>query len=148
MVGAQCLPARGDVGDGLCGFILDRAFGRPLAVDQRIIRDTGAAQEFPHQPVVFRRDAQAEPVLVAEGRGGGIQIIERINIDPGLRHRDDQIGMPEGELFYRGDKLIAVDAMNDSRAYMVGKRLIEAGKSPDPALVADSQTDLKALLKP
>ena len=37
--------------------------------------------------------------------------------------------------------------MNDARAYMVGKRLIEAGKSPDPALVADPATDLKALLR-
>ncbi|MCF1707748.1 FAD-dependent oxidoreductase [Tabrizicola sp. J26] len=58
---------------------------------------------------------------------------------------------PEGDAvsfwYYRGDRLIAVDAMNDSRAYMVGKRLIEGGKSPDPALVADPATDLKALLK-
>ena len=39
------------------------------------------------------------------------------------------------------------DAMNDPRAYMVGKRLIEAGRSPDPALVADAASDLRALLK-
>ncbi len=49
--------------------------------------------------------------------------------------------------YYRGDDLLAVDAANDPRAYMVGKRLIEAGKSPDPALVADVATDLKALLR-
>ena len=49
--------------------------------------------------------------------------------------------------YYRGDRLIAVDAMNDSRAYMVGKRLIEMGKSPSPAIVADPGADLKALLK-
>ncbi|MEC3859811.1 FAD-dependent oxidoreductase [Mesobacterium sp. TK19101] len=49
--------------------------------------------------------------------------------------------------YYRGDRLIALDAMNDPRAYMVGKRLIEAGKSPDPAAVADPETDLKVLLK-
>lgn len=49
--------------------------------------------------------------------------------------------------YYRGDDLLAVDAANDPRAYMVGKRLIEAGKSPDPALVADAATDLKALLR-
>jgi len=30
---------------------------------------------------------------------------------------------------------------------MVGKRLIEAGKSPDADAIADPQTDLKALLK-
>mgnify|MGYP006283254677 CR=1 FL=1 len=49
--------------------------------------------------------------------------------------------------YYRGDALLAVDAMNDPRAYMVGKRLIEAGKSPEPEAVADPDTDLKALLK-
>jgi 3-phenylpropionate/trans-cinnamate dioxygenase ferredoxin reductase subunit len=49
--------------------------------------------------------------------------------------------------YYRGDHLLAVDAMNDSRAYMVGKRLIEMGKSPAPAVVADPATELKALLK-
>ncbi|MFG6580440.1 NAD(P)/FAD-dependent oxidoreductase [Sulfitobacter sp. 1A13191] len=49
--------------------------------------------------------------------------------------------------YYRGETLLAVDAANDPRGYMVGKRLIEAGKSPDPALVADPQTDLKALLR-
>ena len=49
--------------------------------------------------------------------------------------------------YYAGTRLLAVDAMNDARAYMVGKRLIEAGKSPDPVAVADPATDLKALLK-
>lgn len=49
--------------------------------------------------------------------------------------------------YYRGDDLLAVDAMNDARAYMVGKRLIEMKKSPDPALIADPETNLKALLK-
>jgi 3-phenylpropionate/trans-cinnamate dioxygenase ferredoxin reductase subunit len=39
--------------------------------------------------------------------------------------------------YYRDGRLIAVDAMNDARAYMVGKRLIEAGKSPRPRMVAD-----------
>lgn len=50
--------------------------------------------------------------------------------------------------YYNGDTLLAVDAMNDPRNYMIGKRLIEAGRSPDPALIADPATDMKALLKP
>lgn len=50
--------------------------------------------------------------------------------------------------YYRGTQLLAVDAMNEPRAYMVGKRLIDAGKTADPAVVADPETDLKALLKP
>lgn len=49
--------------------------------------------------------------------------------------------------YYAGDRLLAVDAMNDPRAYMVGKRLIEAGRSPDPAAIADTATALKSLLK-
>ena len=49
--------------------------------------------------------------------------------------------------YYAGDQLLAIDAMNDPRAYMVGKRLIEAGKSPAQDAVADPATDLKALLK-
>ncbi|MGC1503344.1 MAG: FAD/NAD(P)-binding oxidoreductase [Sulfitobacter sp.] len=49
--------------------------------------------------------------------------------------------------YYRGPELLAVDAMNDPRGFMVGKRLIEAGKSPAPEVIADPTTDLKALLK-
>lgn len=49
--------------------------------------------------------------------------------------------------YYRGRDLLAVDAMNEPRAYMVGKRLIDAGKSPDPDAVADPATELKTLLK-
>ncbi len=48
--------------------------------------------------------------------------------------------------YYRGGDLLAVDAMNDSRAYMVGKRLIEMGKSPSPEVI-ETAPDLKALLK-
>ncbi|WP_417601798.1 NAD(P)/FAD-dependent oxidoreductase [Pararhodobacter oceanensis] len=49
--------------------------------------------------------------------------------------------------YYRGDRLLAVDAMNDPRGFMIGKRMIEGGKSPDPALIENPETDLKAMLK-
>ncbi|UOA28554.1 FAD-dependent oxidoreductase [Pseudosulfitobacter sp. DSM 107133] len=49
--------------------------------------------------------------------------------------------------YYLGDQLLAVDAANDPRAYMIGKRLIEAGKTADPAIVADPDADLKPLLQ-
>jgi 3-phenylpropionate/trans-cinnamate dioxygenase ferredoxin reductase component len=48
--------------------------------------------------------------------------------------------------YYKGNDLLAVDAMNDSRAYMVGKRLIEMGKHPEPEVIKTTP-DLKALLK-
>jgi 3-phenylpropionate/trans-cinnamate dioxygenase ferredoxin reductase subunit len=48
--------------------------------------------------------------------------------------------------YYKENKLIAVDAMNDPRAYMVGKRLIESGRSPAPEMVADQAIDLKTIM--
>ncbi|TWI36930.1 NAD(P)/FAD-dependent oxidoreductase [Paracoccus sulfuroxidans] len=48
--------------------------------------------------------------------------------------------------YYAADTLRAVDAMNDPRAYMIGKRLIEASRSPAPEQVADAGFDLKGLL--
>lgn len=58
---------------------------------------------------------------------------------------------PEGDAvsfwYFKGDDLLAVDAMNDSRAYMVGKRLIETGRPVAPDVIADPATNLKALLK-
>ena len=47
--------------------------------------------------------------------------------------------------YYRQGTLIAVDALNDARAYMIGKRLIEGGISPDPAAIS-TVADLKALM--
>ena len=70
----------------------------------------------------------------------------------GLNMGYDRIVTRQGEgdvasfWYYRGNELLAVDAMNDSRAYMVGKRLIEMGKSP-AAEVIETALDLKALLK-
>ncbi|KPQ07284.1 MAG: ferredoxin--NAD+ reductase [Rhodobacteraceae bacterium HLUCCA12] len=49
--------------------------------------------------------------------------------------------------YYAGTRFLAVDALNDARAFMLGKRLLEAGRSPDPALVADPGCDLKSLLR-
>ncbi len=49
--------------------------------------------------------------------------------------------------YYHGDTLLAVDAMNSPRDYMVGKRLIESGKSPARVMVADMDTDIKDLMR-
>jgi 3-phenylpropionate/trans-cinnamate dioxygenase ferredoxin reductase component len=45
--------------------------------------------------------------------------------------------------YYAGDRLLAVDAMNDPKAYMTGKRWLEAGISPDAGRIADPATDLR-----
>jgi 3-phenylpropionate/trans-cinnamate dioxygenase ferredoxin reductase subunit len=71
----------------------------------------------------------------------------------GLNAGHDRIVVREGaggarsHWYFAGDRLLSVDAMNDPRAYMVGKRLIEAGRSADPAVLADPSADLKALLR-
>jgi 3-phenylpropionate/trans-cinnamate dioxygenase ferredoxin reductase subunit len=70
----------------------------------------------------------------------------------GLNTGYDQVVTRQGEgsvsyWYYKENQLVALDAMNDPRAYMVGKRLIEAGKSPAQDAVGNPETDLKALLK-
>jgi len=47
--------------------------------------------------------------------------------------------------YFAGATLLAVDAMNDPKAYMTGKRWIEAGRSPDPAALTDAGADLRSL---
>lgn len=58
-----------------------------------------------------------------------------------------ETGDARSHWYYQGETLLAVDAMNDPRNYMIGKRLIEAGKSPTKAQISDPETDMKALLR-
>ena len=45
--------------------------------------------------------------------------------------------------YFGEDGLLAVDAMNDPKAYMQGKRWLETGLSPDPVRIADPDVDLR-----
>jgi 3-phenylpropionate/trans-cinnamate dioxygenase ferredoxin reductase subunit len=47
--------------------------------------------------------------------------------------------------YFRGPRLLAVDAVNDPAAYVTGRQLIERQEAPDPAAVADPSRDLKSL---
>ena len=49
--------------------------------------------------------------------------------------------------YYRDEQLLAVDAMNDPKAYAFGRKIIDGGSNPAPDLVADPATDLKELAK-
>ena len=49
--------------------------------------------------------------------------------------------------YYRDHQLIAVDAMNDPKAYAFGRKMISANINPPPAVIADPQTDLKKLIE-
>ncbi|MEO1611533.1 MAG: FAD-dependent oxidoreductase [Pseudomonadota bacterium] len=71
----------------------------------------------------------------------------------GLNQGHDRVVARPGEggalsiWYYKGERLLAVDAMNDPRAYMVGKRLIEGEISPAPEEVADPAVELKSLMR-
>ncbi|MFN4057200.1 MAG: NAD(P)/FAD-dependent oxidoreductase [Roseinatronobacter sp.] len=68
----------------------------------------------------------------------------------GLNMGYDQVVVRDGPArshwYFGAGQFLAVDAMGDPRAFMVGKRLLEQGISPAPAQVADPATDLKTLL--
>ncbi len=49
--------------------------------------------------------------------------------------------------YFKGQSLLAVDALNDPRCYMIGKRLIEENKSPPKNQLQDENFNLKVLLK-
>ena len=39
--------------------------------------------------------------------------------------------------YYRGDRLLAIDAMNEPKSYAFGRKIIESGKNPAPETVID-----------
>lgn len=48
--------------------------------------------------------------------------------------------------YFRAGQFIAVDAINDAKAYVTGKKLLEQGREPDRTILADAAADLKQLL--
>lgn len=71
----------------------------------------------------------------------------------GLNRGYDNIVIRDGEregstshFYFRGDALLAVDAMNDPRTYMVAKKMLEAGRNITPEQAADKSLVLKDLL--
>lgn len=58
-------------------------------------------------------------------------------------------GTREGSLsiwYFREGRFIAVDAINDAKAYVAGKKMLESGINPDRAILTDMSADLKQLL--
>ncbi|PWJ22206.1 NAD(P)/FAD-dependent oxidoreductase [Jannaschia seohaensis] len=102
-----------------------------------------------HAQAVARNVLGAEAPYVAKPWFWSDQYEVKLQI-AGLNTGFDRVVVREdagrSHWYYAGDRLLAVDAMNDPRAYMVGKRLIEAGRSPDPAAVADGSVPVKNLM--
>ena len=90
-----------------------------------------------YKPVPWFWSDQYEVKLQIAGLNNGYnQIISRVN----------KANFSISNWYYNDDTLLAVDAINDSRAYMVGKRLLEAGKSPSKSQLSLLEIDLKDLL--
>ncbi len=60
-------------------------------------------------------------------------------VRPGATHNS------QSTWYYAEDRLIAVDAMNDTGAYAFGRKIISANRHPPPSEIANPDTDLKAL---
>ncbi len=94
--------------------------------------------ETPYDPTPwFWSDQYDLKLQIAGLNTGHMEIVSRIS-DDGSR----------ASFWYFGEsRLLAVDAMNDPISYMVGRRLIEAGKTPDRETISDPSSNLKALLR-
>ncbi len=73
----------------------------------------------------------------------------------GVSHGHDSIVVRPGQRgdaksiwYFRGDELLAVDAINDPSSYMTGRRLLTAGISPNRRDVANTDVPLTAMLPP
>ena len=49
--------------------------------------------------------------------------------------------------YYKKDKFLSVDAINDSKSYMVGKKILELKKNPNPKDIVSNKIDLKDILR-
>ena len=109
----------------------------PNAIDQAevVAANMLGAQKAYHATPWFWSDQYDVKLQIAGLNQGFENVVTRIG-EAGRSH-----------WYYKAGQVLAVDAMNDPRAYMVAKRLIEVGKTADPALVADPGSDLKALLR-
>jgi 3-phenylpropionate/trans-cinnamate dioxygenase ferredoxin reductase subunit len=59
--------------------------------------------------------------------------------------RGDQNANAFAIFYLKGNKVVAADAVNSPREFMVCKQLY--GQEVDPAVLADPDTDLKSLIK-
>ena len=83
----------------------------------------------------FSSDQYDVTLQIAGLNLGYDRVIERI-AGPAISH-----------WYFRGENLVSVDVLNDPRAFQVGKRLLEMGKSPSEDSIRDVSSDLKILLR-
>lgn len=108
------------------------------AVDQaEAVAAVLAGGEEPYQPKPWFWSDQYEVKLQIAGFNLGY---DETLMRPGAR---------EGSLsvwYFRQGQFIAVDAINDAKAYVTGKKLLDTGRQPERAVLLDAAADLKQLL--
>ena len=119
--------------------ILTRLESVPNAIDQATIAGThaatGAAPNYVAKPW-FWSDQFDVKLQIAGLNRGYTSVVTRAGKTPrSIAH-----------FYYNGEKLLAIDAMNAPSVYMIGKRLLEAGKTILPEHAADVDFNLKSLM--
>lgn len=112
----------------------------PNATDQaKIIAGaiTGGTKEYNALPWFW--SDQFDLKLQIAGLSGGF--------DEVIIRGDHTQGRSFAAFYFKGDKLLAVDAVNRPQEYMVGRRLITMGKTVDKTALADEAIGLKSFLK-
>jgi len=110
----------------------------PNAIDQaEVVAENimGAAKDYIAKPWFWSDQFEVKLQIAGLNKG----------YDDVITRQGDKDGMVSF-WYYKGDQLLAVDAMNDPRGYMIGKRMIEAGKTAPKEVVGDSAADLKPFM--
>ncbi len=114
----------------------DTAVQMGQAAARRLLTGDGPAEAFDPLPAFWSDQYDCKLQIAGLNLGHDRTVV---------RHGDNDAVM--SVWYYAGDRLLAIDAMNDPKAYAFGRKIIESGKHPARDIVADPATDLKALAK-
>ena len=119
--------------------ILTRLESVPNAIDQATIAGThaatGAAPNYVAKPWFWSDQFDVKLQIAGLNRGYTSVVTRAGKTSRSIAH-----------FYYRGETLLAIDAMNAPSVYMIGKRLLEAGKTIPPEHAADPEFNLKSLM--
>ncbi|MBB3947108.1 3-phenylpropionate/trans-cinnamate dioxygenase ferredoxin reductase subunit [Rhizobium skierniewicense] len=108
------------------------------AVDQAEAAATVlAGEEQPYQPKPWFWSDQYDVKLQIAGFNQGY---DETLVRPGQREGSHSVW------YFKRGRFVAVDAINDAKAYVSGKKLLDIGKEPSRDVLTDHTADLKLLL--
>ena len=93
--------------------------------------------KIPYDPVPWFWSDQYDCSLQIAGLNAGY---DSVVTRPGHREGGHSVW------YFSADRFLAVDAMNDPKAYMQGKRWLEAGQNPDRSRIGDPNAALRQLV--